>query len=118
MTTADSVATEGLMSPGGTRLGLSRQAFANVATDRVKLEDLVTEHELTDSSEVVARRVAAYMDLVASIVLPLAYLLFILIYLLSFNSIGENFSGTKLVHENPAGVTTSSCCYRKGPAQG
>ena len=36
---------DGLTSPGGARPGLSRQAFANVATDRVRLEDLVTEHE-------------------------------------------------------------------------
>jgi len=60
---------DGLTSPGAARPGLSRQAFANVATDRVRLEDLVTEHKLTDSSEVVARRVAAYMDMVASVVL-------------------------------------------------
>ena len=52
----------------------------------MRLEDLVTEHELGDSSEVVARRVAGYLDLVASIALPLAYLLFILIYLLEFDS--------------------------------
>lgn len=108
---------DGLTSPGGARPGLSRQAFANVATDRVRLEDLVTEHELTDSSEVVARRVAAYMDMVASVVLPLAYLLFILIYILSFNSISKDFSGTKFVHEDPSGDTSSSCCYHKGPAQ-
>ena len=57
-----------------------------VASNRVRLEDLVTEHELGDSSEVVARRVAGYLDLVASIALPLAYLLFILIYLLEFDS--------------------------------
>ena len=73
--------------------------------------------ELTDSSEVVARRVAAYMDMVASVVLPLAYLLFILIYILSFNSISKDFSGTKFVHEDPSGDTSSSCCYHKGPAQ-
>ena len=57
-----------------------------MASNRVRLEDLVTEHELGDSSEVVARRVAGYLDLVASIALPLAYLLFILIYLLEFDS--------------------------------
>ena len=57
-----------------------------VASNRVRLEDLVTEHELGDSSEVVARRVAGYLDLVASIALPLAYLLFILVYLLQFEA--------------------------------
>ena len=57
-----------------------------MVSNRVRLEDLVTEHELGDSSEVVARRVAGYLDLVASIALPLAYLLFILIYLLEFDS--------------------------------
>ena len=57
-----------------------------VANNRVRLEDLVTEHELGDSSEVVARRVAGYLDLVASIALPLAYLLFILVYLLQFEA--------------------------------
>ena len=46
----------------------------------------MTEHELGDSSEVVARRVAGYLDLVASIALPLAYLLFILVYLLQFEA--------------------------------
>ena len=57
-----------------------------MASNRVRLEDLVTEHELGDSSEVVARRVAGYLDLVASIALPLAYLLFILIYLLQYDA--------------------------------
>ena len=52
----------------------------------LRLEDLVTEHELGDSSEVVARRVAGYLDLVASVALPLAYLLFILIYLLQYEA--------------------------------
>ena len=81
--------------------------------------------------------------LVASIALPLAYLLFILIYLLEFDSASTiqrsnfrnalsrsipprsfrstdegNFKGTKFVHENPLGVETSKCCYRRGPAQG
>ena len=46
----------------------------------------MTEHELGDSSEVVARRVAGYLDLVASVALPLAYLLFILIYLLQYEA--------------------------------
>ena len=41
---------------------------------------------LPQAQEVVARRVAGYLDLVASIALPLAYLLFILIYLLEFDS--------------------------------
>ena len=117
-----------------------------VASNRVRLEDLVTEHELGDSSEVVARRVAGYLDLVASIALPLAYLLFILIYLLEFDSASTiqrsnfrsirnalsrsisprsfrstdegNFKGTKFVHESPLGVETSKCCFRRGPAQG
>ena len=114
-----------------------------VASNRVRLEDLVTEHELGDSSEVVARRVAGYLDLVASIALPLAYLLFILIYLLEFDSAStiqrsifrnalsrsipprsfrstdeSNFKGTRFVHESPLGITTSKCCYRRGPAQG
>jgi len=44
-------------------------------------------------------------------------LLFILIYILSFNSISKDFSGTKFVHEDPSGDTSSSCCNHKGPAQ-
>ena len=65
---------------------LPQAQFRFVASNRVRLEDLVTEHELGDSSEVVARRVAGYLDLVASIALPLAYLLFILVYLLQFEA--------------------------------
>ena len=30
----------------------------------------------------------------------------------------DNFKGTRFVHESPLGVTTSTCCYRRGPAQG
>ena len=112
-----------------------------VASNRVRLEDLVTEHELGDSSEVVARRVAGYLDLVASIALPLAYLLFILVYLLQYEAAStiqrthdrkralnsarrfhstdeDHFKGTKFVHESPLGVETSKCCFRRGPAQG
>ena len=112
-----------------------------VASNRVRLEDLVTEHELGDSSEVVARRVAGYLDLVASIALPLAYLLFILVYLLQYEAAStiqrthdrkralnsarrfhstdeDHFRGTKFVHESSLGVETSKCCFRRGPAQG
>ena len=64
----------------------STASHSLIATNRVRLEDLVTEHELGDSSEVVARRVAGYLDLVASVALPLAYLLFILIYLLQYEA--------------------------------
>ena len=119
----------------------STASHSLVASNRVRLEDLVTEHELGDSSEVVARRVAGYLDLVASVALPLAYLLFILIYLLQYEAASmirrsnfrnalsttarrfhstdeDHFKGTKFVHESPLGVETSKCCYRRGPAQG
>ena len=87
-----------------------------VASNRVRLEDLVTEHELGDSSEVVARRVAGYLDLVASIALPLAYLLFILIYLLQYDaaSMIRRSNNRKRALNNRAQVPLDG----RGPLQG
>ena len=69
----------------------------------VRLEDLVTEHELSDSSEIVARRVAGYLDLGAMIALPLCYMIVVIVY---FNRFGammaeEEFENTKVVHVAP-----------------
>ena len=69
----------------------------------VRLEDLVTEHELSDSSEIVARRVAGYLDLGAMIALPLCYMIVVIVY---FNRFGammaeEEFKNTKVVHVAP-----------------
>ena len=73
--------------------------------------------------------------------IPLAYLLFILVYLLQYEAAStiqrthdrkralnsarrfhstdeDHFRGTKFVHESPLGVETSKCCFRRGPAQG
>ena len=100
-----------------------------VASNRVRLEDLVTEHELGDSSEVVARRVAGYLDLVASIALPLAYLLFILVYLLQFEAasmIQRSQTTITINHERDyqkRNETRSQLCAQvpldgRGPLQG
>ena len=69
----------------------------------VRLEDLVTEHELSDSSEIVARRVAGYLDLGAMVALPLCYMIVVIVY---FNRFGammaeEEFENTKVVHVAP-----------------
>ena len=69
----------------------------------MRLEDLVTEHELSDSSEIVARRVAGYLDLGAMIVLPLCYMIVVIVH---FNRFGammaeEEFENTKVVHVAP-----------------
>ena len=52
-----------------------RASSANVAS-----EDLVTEHELSDSSEIVARRVAGYLDLGAMIALRCATIVVIVYF--------------------------------------
>ena len=69
----------------------------------VRLEDLVTEHELSDSSEIVARRVAGYLDLGAMIVLPLCYMIVVIVYFERFGAMmaEEEFENTKVVHVAP-----------------
>ena len=81
----------------------STASHSLVANNRVRLEDLVTEHELSDSSEIVARRVAGYLDLGAMIALPLCYMIVVIVY---FNRFGammaeEEFENTKVVHVAP-----------------
>jgi hypothetical protein len=69
----------------------------------VRLEDLVTEHELSDSSEIVARRVAGYLDLGAMIALPLCYMIVVIVYFDRFGAMmaEEEFENTKVVHVAP-----------------
>ena len=69
----------------------------------VRLEDLVTDHELSDSSEIVARRVAGYLDLGAMIVLPLCYMIVVIVYFQRFGAMmaEEEFENTKVVHVAP-----------------
>ena len=69
----------------------------------VRLEDLVTDHELSDSSEIVARRVAGYLDLGAMIVLPLCYMIVVIVYFERFGAMmaEEEFENTKVVHVAP-----------------
>ena len=69
----------------------------------VRLEDLVTDHELSDSSEIVARRVAGYLDLGAMIVLPLCYMIVVIVYFERFGAMmaEEEFEKTKVVHVAP-----------------
>ena len=69
----------------------------------VRLEDLVTEHELSDSSEIVARRVAGYLDLGAMIALPLCYMIVVIVYFNRFGAVmaEEEFENTKVVHVAP-----------------
>jgi len=83
----------------------------------VRLEDLVTEHELRDPSEIIARKVAGYIDLAAMIVLPLAYVITIIVLLSPYNiNAHASFDGTRFVHVTPDGDTTVECCYGRGPA--
>ena len=69
----------------------------------VRLEDLVTDHELSDSSEIVARRVAGYLDLGAMIALPLCYMIVVIVYFDRFGAMmaEEEFENTKVVHVAP-----------------
>ena len=69
----------------------------------VRLEDLVTDHELSDSSEIVARRVAGYLDLGAMIVLPLCYMIVVIVYFQRFGAMmaEDEFENTKVVHVAP-----------------
>jgi len=79
---------------------------------RAKLEDLITQYETSDPSEVVARRVAGYLDLFMSISLPIAYTITIAVLLADFDKglTDDDFKGTRISHTFN-GTTQSRCCF-------
>ena len=71
--------TKAVAPEPGTKAGGSDEEAPGEGLGGARLEDLVTDHELSDSSEIVARRVAGYLDLAAMVALPLCYMIVVIV---------------------------------------
>jgi hypothetical protein len=94
----------------------SAASSARTATDdKGALEAIITQYELSDPSSVIARKIAGYLDMFGSILLPVLYTALIIAVLASYGNVldttaVDNFDGTRITHAFN-GTTESSCCY-------
>ena len=83
--------------------------------DKGALEAIITQYELSDPSSVIARKIAGYLDMFGSILLPVLYTALIISVLASYGNVldttaVDDFDGTRITHAFN-GTTESSCCY-------
>ena len=83
--------------------------------DKGALEAIITQYELSDPSSVIARKIAGYLDMFGSILLPVLYTALIISVLASYGNVLDttavgDFDGTRITHAFN-GTTESSCCY-------
>ncbi|KAK7235717.1 hypothetical protein SO694_00067032 [Aureococcus anophagefferens] len=83
--------------------------------DKGALEAIITQYELSDPSSVIARKIAGYLDMFGSILLPVLYTALIIAVLASYGNVLDttavgDFDGTRITHAFN-GTTESSCCY-------
>ena len=79
------------------------------------LSHFITQYELSDPSSVIARKIAGYLDMFGSILLPVLYTALIISVLASYGNVLDttavgDFDGTRITHAFN-GTTESSCCY-------
>ncbi|KAH8081598.1 neuronal acetylcholine receptor subunit alpha-10 [Aureococcus anophagefferens] len=82
--------------------------------DKGALEAIITQYELSDPSSVIARKIAGYLDMFGSILLPVLYTALIIAVLASYGNVLDttavgDFDGTRITHAFN-GTTESSCC--------
>jgi len=73
---------------------------------------LITEHELNDPSEQIARRLAGYIDFFCVCTLPVAYIIFVFCLFAAKMTVEKEFEGTVLEHVQLDGTMSSSCCFK------
>ncbi|KAH8056862.1 Neurotransmitter-gated ion-channel [Aureococcus anophagefferens] len=83
--------------------------------DKGALEAIITQYELSDPSSVIARKIAGYLDMCGSILLPVLYTALIIAVLASYGNVLDttavgDFDGTRITHAFN-GTTESSRCY-------
>ena len=71
---------------------------------------LISEHEMTDPTQKVGRRIAAYIDMLFLFLLVPTYSIIALSLFYEYNTVPE-FVGTSLEHTDPDGLVTESCCF-------
>ena len=86
-----------------------------VNDDKYNIESIITQYELSDPSSVIARKIAGYIDMFGSILLPILYTSLIVSVLSSYGNVfditnSNEFDGTRITHVFN-GTSETSCCY-------
>ena len=87
----------------------------NSSNEEMKATDgsavtLISEHEMTDPTQKIGRRIAAYIDMLFLLVLVPIYSIVALSLFFEYKTVPE-FAGTILKHTAPDGLVTESCCF-------